>query len=194
MERNVDALLASSWGRAAAVELERELKKDPEKFGASLGRNAQEAFERHGQSQWTALSSATRKRMVGAWCVLAQGSRECPGNCYVWSASPAVHFMDVLGLCEPDWVVCSGAARVAAIGDIWKIGGNIKTCTPPEEKPCPTFWDRKGYPYIKVCVLLSCRCVCAREAHSAQKLSSFWGIENYILIFWGKIRDFENGQ
>eukprot|EP01061_Rhynchopus_euleeides_P005363 TRINITY_DN14622_c0_g1_i2.p3 TRINITY_DN14622_c0_g1~~TRINITY_DN14622_c0_g1_i2.p3 ORF type:complete len:140 (+),score=43.14 TRINITY_DN14622_c0_g1_i2:439-858(+) len=86
--------------------------------------------------------------MVSAWCHMSH-STECPGNCYAWVTNPAIHALDVLGLCETDWVLCNQPPRAAAHGDVWKVGGHIRRCPRPEEKPCPTFWDRRGYPFVK---------------------------------------------
>ena len=89
-----------------------------------------------------------RNKIADSWCI-SEGF-DCPGICFMWSSrSLPVHWLDLAGLCEPDWWLCNPGyeqdiALAKSNSQGWKINQKFTKCPAPLEKPCAAYWDRKN--------------------------------------------------
>eukprot|EP01059_Diplonema_ambulator_P033888 TRINITY_DN7313_c0_g1_i1.p1 TRINITY_DN7313_c0_g1~~TRINITY_DN7313_c0_g1_i1.p1 ORF type:complete len:905 (+),score=269.92 TRINITY_DN7313_c0_g1_i1:36-2717(+) len=146
MGTNVELLSGVSWVSDAMQAAQAEIRR--RESDEDAGTIFQDELSKKGGSSYAELSPATKQKLSNHWCITELG-KDCPGNCDPWSAHAFVHILDVVALCEPTWSWCNfNIGKDIEKGE--KFGDTpFHRCSVPVSKPCPSYWERRGTPFMK---------------------------------------------
>eukprot|EP01060_Flectonema_neradi_P031176 TRINITY_DN4660_c0_g2_i2.p2 TRINITY_DN4660_c0_g2~~TRINITY_DN4660_c0_g2_i2.p2 ORF type:complete len:380 (+),score=76.03 TRINITY_DN4660_c0_g2_i2:1628-2767(+) len=144
MERNVEEWSNQEWVQNAQISTKKQVqKRNGEGNPAEI--LASKLLE--GPKLGSHIDTNLRNKIATSWCV--NEGFDCPGICVMWSTKHVhAHWLDVAGLCEPDWWICNPSyekdiATAKANSRGWKANQEFTNCPAPLPKPCPSYWDRK---------------------------------------------------